>query len=178
MPTISLGRVLPVDKGTWVSGAKYVKQDITDYNNKTYYCMKGHVSSDAILPTDRTYWIPMTGEAHDTVKVLSNSATTLNINTSLADYFRITNTASSVRINLTIDGTTVSTDTTASDGDYLRTIMLDINSSNNPTITWSNNITWSDGTPPDLSGTRDVLLFISYNAGKSWVGMLSASSVA
>ena len=37
MPTISLGRVLPVDKGTWVSGAKYIKQDITDYNNKTYY---------------------------------------------------------------------------------------------------------------------------------------------
>ena len=76
MPTITLGRVLPVDKGTWVSGAKYVKQDITDYNNKTYYCMKGHVSSDAILPTNRTYWIPMTGEAHDTVKVLSNSAAT------------------------------------------------------------------------------------------------------
>jgi len=178
MPTISLGRVMPVDKSTWVSGTKYVKMDIVDYEDKSYYCIKSHISSGTIVPTDRTYWVPMTGDGHDYVKVLSNSDTVLDIDTSAGDYFIITNTASFVEINLTTDGSTVSTDTTATEGAYLRTIMLDINSSNNPTITWSSNIAWSDGTPPDLSGARDVLLFISYNAGKSWIGMLSASAVA
>ena len=67
MPTIELGRVMPVDKGAWVSNTKYMKMDIVDYNEKSYYCVKSHISSSSSTPEDRTYWIAMTGDGANKV---------------------------------------------------------------------------------------------------------------
>jgi hypothetical protein len=55
MPTINLGRVGIVNKGTYVGGTTiYKMNDICKYNNSVYICTQAH--SIEHLPIDNAYW--------------------------------------------------------------------------------------------------------------------------
>ena len=252
MPTIELGRVMPVDKGAWVSDTKYMKMDIVDYNEKSYYCVKSHMSSSSITPEDRTYWIAMTGDgankvSYDRVVIDRGNLTDpeysyglcagIDINTT--DYYKIIAPSNIEEIYIQLSNGPVNTyedwcalygcDTNWNDlensniivdkfgiihpapqilenGNHLKTIMIDIestnigdseNSSPEPMsldldasgaevwgpgqgiywISWPDCVFWANDTRPEFSGNRCVFLLVSYDGGYTWIGMSSAMDV-
>lgn len=54
MPTINLGRVSIVPKGTWSSSASYKYLDLVYSGNKSYVALQ---ASTNIVPTNTTYWM-------------------------------------------------------------------------------------------------------------------------
>lgn len=42
----------------WVSGTAYIKGNIVTYNSSLYICHTVHTSSNSVVPTNTSYWIP------------------------------------------------------------------------------------------------------------------------
>lgn len=62
MPTLDLGRVIPLERGTWTSGTSYEFMDSVQYEGSTYVSIFSgtHTAADANRPTttlgQSTYW--------------------------------------------------------------------------------------------------------------------------
>lgn len=59
--------------------------------------------------------------------------------------------------------------------------MLITQGSGSNKVTWPDNIKWANGYPPTLSykaGKTDIITFISYDLGESWLGLMTAAGVS
>ena len=71
MPTVNLGRVRPIYKGTYSAGAVYMPLDFVKYLGITYFCI---LPSTGNTPTDGTYWQALASNALAEIGVTATAA--------------------------------------------------------------------------------------------------------
>ncbi len=102
-----------------------------------------------------------------TKEVALNLASGSNIDLSLGNLYYKTISASTTFTvsNVSALGTTSS-------------FILDLTNGGSSTITWWANMKWASGTPPTLTASgRDMLGFITYDAGTTWNGLMLATDI-
>lgn len=71
MPTVNLGRIGFVNKGTWSNVTEYKVNDIVRYNGNTYACRVAHTGQTPPTSGDNTYWQYWVGTSDMSIADLS-----------------------------------------------------------------------------------------------------------
>lgn len=148
----------------WVSGTTYAINDTrispADWQ---VYRRKTDGAGTTDPSADTTNWTPIIRITQPKIALPAN-----NIDLASAGFF-----------TKTISGTTTFTVSNLPASGIGISFILDLTNGGSAAITWFSGVKWTGGVAPTLSTSgRDVLGFMTHDAGGTWVGMLLAKGAA